>query len=129
MIVHAAFDGLGVIRGLISMGSPGLLGLNGIIGSAIGAALWWWLAMANRAGKRWARTTATVLVGINALTGIYSWLAVAHWGAFSASAFAATTGFALVLSLGVLLLGLATIALLWTRRSSEYFAARSGSGY
>jgi hypothetical protein len=122
----AGLLGLGVIPSLMSGGGSGLfMGLNGIIGSAPGAALWWWMALANKAGNRWARTTATVYFGINALGGIIAWLEVAHLGAFSASAFAATTGFYLVVGLGVLLLGLTTIVLLWRRESSDYYDAMS----
>ena len=114
----------------MSVGGGGLLGgLRGIIGSATGAALWWWMAVHNRAGERWARTTATVWFGISAFGGISAWLMLAHQGAFSAPAFAATTGFSLVVSLVTLLLGLTTIMLLWTRKSSDYYAAMSASRY
>src|SRR5215475_165466 len=46
MIVHAGLDGLGVIPSLMTTGFSGLLGLNGIISSAIGAVLWLWMALA-----------------------------------------------------------------------------------
>jgi len=129
MIVSAALDGLSAIPSLMSFGGSGLNGLNGIIGSATGAALWWWMALANRAGKRWGRTAATVYFGLNALGGSIGWLVLAHHGAFSASAFAATTGFALVVSLVFWLLGLTTIVLMWRRESSDYYDAMSVSRY
>jgi hypothetical protein len=120
--------GLGFIPSLMSTGGSGLglyAGLNGIIGSVPFAALWWWMASANKTGQRWARTTATVFFGINALGGAAVWLELEQRGAFSASAFAATTGFYLVVSLVFLLLGLTAIVLLWTRKSSDYYDAMS----
>ena len=121
--------GLGVIPSLMSIGGSGLNVLAGIIGSAPGAALWWWIASANRAGNRWARTAATVFFGVNAVGGSVAWLVFANHGAFSASAFAATTGLYLVASLVFLLLGLTAIVLMWTKKSSDYYAARSASRY
>jgi len=128
MIVSAVFHELGVPV-LLSIGGSGLIGqsigLSGFIGAAPGAALWLWMALANKAGKRWARITATALFGVNALGGAAVWLGLEHWGAFSASAFAATTGSYLVVSLVFLLLGLTAIVLLWTRKSSDYYDAMS----
>jgi hypothetical protein len=130
MIVSAGLLGLGVPI-LMSIGGRGLnglyTGLTGLIGSVPGAALWWLLALANKAGKRWARIAATVLFGINVLGGAWVWLRFG--GAFSASAFEATTGFYLVVGLVFLLLGLPAIVLLWTRKSSDYFDAMSAYRY
>lgn len=117
--------GLGVIPSLMSIGSSGLFVLDGIIGWVPGAALWWWMAWANREGKSWGRIAATVFFGISALGGSSAWLVLGHRGAFSVSAWAATTGLYLVVSIVFLLLGLTAIVLLWTRKSSDYYAAMS----
>lgn len=128
MIVGPVLLGLGVpvLMSIVGSGLNGpYAGLTGVIGSAPGAALWWWMAWANKAGKRWARITATLLFGLNALAGTSVWLELGHKGAFFASAFAATTGFYLVVRLVSLLLGLTAIVLLWTRKSSDYYDAMS----
>jgi hypothetical protein len=128
MIIRAVLLGLGVpvLLSIVGSGLNGLhVGLSGFIGSVPGAALWLWLALANKAGKRWARITATLWFGINALGAASVWLGLGHVGALSASALAATTGFYLVVSLVSLLLGLTSIVLLWTRKSSDYYDAMS----
>ena len=122
MVVLAGID---VIPSLMSIEGSGIFGLYGIIQSAPGAVLWWWISRYNRAGEGWARTIATVMFGIQAVAGISGWLFILH--GISASAFPALitgpTGFALGFSVSVLLLGLTTIVLLWTRKSSDYYAA------
>jgi hypothetical protein len=130
MIVVAVLGALfGLIPNLMSTGGSGLLRIHAIIGWLPGAALWLWMAMANRAGKRWARITVTVLFGFGALGGISIWLVLAHEGAFSASAYPATTGRYLLVGLVSMLLDLTAIVLLWTRQSSDYYAAVSASRY
>jgi len=123
MYVGAGLEVLGLIFDLITRkGSVGA----GIPGALIGIGLWIWMAMANRAGKSWARITATVFFGIDCL-GLLLLLAgvgiVMH-------AVAPSLKFVLVLAVlaGVLtwVVGLVTIVLLWKRESSEYYAAMQG---
>jgi len=128
MCVGGGLDGLGFILGLLNGG----LGLNGgyeIVGPAVGTALWWWMAFANRAGKKSARIIATVFFGIDTLALLMLFLVLhallrlaARVGA-SVSAMTATTGSALLVGLGVWLLGLTTVVLLWRKESSDYYAA------
>ena len=131
MSVGAALDGLSVILNLMRIGGHAIDGGSGIVGSAIGAALWAWMALANRAGKRWARITATVFFGIETLSVGLLLLVIhelphlaARIGA-SGTAITAIAGFALVVSLAIWFLGLTIIVLLWRRESSAYYAAMS----
>ncbi|MGN6791175.1 MAG: hypothetical protein ACTHJW_02165 [Streptosporangiaceae bacterium] len=135
MSVGAGLDALGVILSLVSIGGQGLNGGSGLVGSAIGTALWSWMALANRAGKRSARITATVFFGINTL-GIGLLVLLIHQLSHmavrvgvSASAITANTHAALLAGIGVWVLGLLTILLLWTRASSDYYAAMTASRY
>lgn len=126
MCVGGALDGLGFILSMLNAS----LGLNGgYVGSAVGAALWWWMALANRAGRKPARIIATVFFGIDTLSLLMLFLVVhvllhmaARVGA-SVSAITATTGSALLFGVGVWLLGLTTIVLLWRKESTDYYAA------
>ncbi|HEX5189951.1 MAG TPA: hypothetical protein VFW16_10440 [Streptosporangiaceae bacterium] len=119
----------------MSFGGHGLNGGYGIVGSAIGTGLWSWMALANRAGKRSARTTATVFFGINTL-GIGLLVLVSHQLSHmaarvgvSATAITANTHSALLAGIGVWVLGLLTIVLLWTKASSDYYAAMTAPRY
>ncbi len=73
--------------------------------------LWIWMARANRAGKNWARITATVFFGFNTL------ILDINRGDPLVS---------LLIWLFVWLVGLGAIVQLWRRNSSQYFA-RAGS--
>ena len=83
-----------------------------IAADLIGAALWYWMAQSNQAGKSWARIVATVLFGIDTLSLIGD-----INGASALSGTVATRIFGIV----VWLIGLAAIILLWQRTSSDYF--------
>ncbi len=78
---------------------------------AIGALLWFWMARANAAGKRWARITSSVFFGLYTL---YILLVVTRGG------FGVTT----ILAGLSWLVGLGAIVLLWRRESSDFFAAQ-----
>ncbi len=82
-----------------------------IVGGLLGAALWLWMAQANKGGKSWARIVATVLFAIDTLS------AAAGAGARAVPGGAATRIYGLV----VWLVGLGAVILLWQRPSSEYF--------
>ena len=79
-----------------------------IVSGLLGAALWVWMAQANKAGKGWARIVATVLFAIDTL---------------NVAAGAATPGGGVTRLYGLViwLIGLAAIILLWLRTSSDYF--------
>ncbi|MEC3957412.1 hypothetical protein VMT65_30575 [Nocardia sp. CDC153] len=79
-----------------------------VVFSLIAVGLWVWMAFANRAGKHWARVTATVFFAVDTLTTLYSVVA----GRFPVSD-----------AIGVLtwLIGLAAVILLWRGPSSAYF--------
>jgi hypothetical protein len=74
----------------------------------VGIGLWIWMAMANRAGKNWARMVATVLFAVNTL---FLFLGFARPGALGSR----------VLGILIWLAGLGAIVLLWRKESSDYF--------
>lgn len=79
-----------------------------IAAGLIGAALWLWMAQSCRAGKSWARVTATVLFAIDTVGQF-----------FSLASGSGSVG--LIYNIVVWLIGLVAVALLWQRPSSEYF--------
>jgi hypothetical protein len=84
-----------------------------IVFGLIGIGLWIWMARANRAGKNWARITATVFFGLDTLSLLVGFRQ-------------AEPALSRVVSLLVWLAGLGAVILLWQKVSSAYFAA-SGS--
>ena len=86
-----------------------------IVSGLLGAALWIWMAQANKAGKGWARIVATVLFAIDTL---------------NVAAGAATPGGGVtrIYGLVIWLIGLAATILLWQRTSSDYFRSASPAG-
>jgi hypothetical protein len=119
MYIGGALELLGFILNL-AMGAPG----STSVGALIGAALWFWMAVANRQGKNWARITSTVFFGLDclALIGI---IAIASGSTVSASAGAIVIASATV----QWLIGLAAVILLWRPQSTQYFNAMSGRAY
>jgi hypothetical protein len=81
-----------------------------IVFGLIGIGLWLWMARANKAGKSWARITATVFFGLDTLSVL-------------AGLRQAEPALSRVFSLLVWLAGLGAIVLLWQKISSAYFAA------
>ena len=89
----------------------GVVDMYVLVGGAAVIALWLWLASASKQGHRWARTTGTVLFGVDTV-GLLLTLGSPGIGA--------TKGISVV----IWLLGLVTVILLWRRPSSDYFALR-----
>jgi hypothetical protein len=86
-----------------------------IVVGLIGVALWIWMARANKAGKNWARITATVFFGLDTLSLLTALRQ-------------AEPVLSRTVSLLTWLVGLGAIILLWQKISSAYFAAaRPGS--
>jgi hypothetical protein len=81
-----------------------------IIFGLIGIGLWLWMAYANKAGKNWARITATVFFGLDTLSVLTSFRQ-------------AEPVLSRVITLLIWLIGLGAIILLYQRPSSEFFAA------
>ena len=81
-----------------------------IVFGLIGIGLWLWMAWANKAGKNWARITASVFFGLDTLSLL-------------AGLRQAEPALSRVISLLVWLAGLGAIVLLWQKISSAYFAA------
>jgi len=79
-----------------------------IVSGLLGAALWVWMAQANKAGKSWARIVATVLFAIDTLN-------------VAAGAATPGGGATRIYALVIWLIGLAATILLWQRSSSEYY--------
>jgi hypothetical protein len=84
----------------------------GVVVGILGAALWLWMAYANKAGRSWARVVATVLGGLNILFTLFS----------------LSGGGGLNLIINVLTIALAAyiLYLLYRPESSAYYAAVSG---
>jgi hypothetical protein len=76
----------------------------------LGIGLWIWMASANKAGKNWARITATVFFGLDTV-GVLASFAQAE------------TGIVRLISLVVWVIGLVAVVMLWRKESSAYFAA------
>jgi hypothetical protein len=90
-----------------------------VVVGLIGAGLWLWMAFANRAGKNWARITATVFFGISTLS-LLSNVAVSSSDSTMAIGSSNTT-FGTVVNVLLWLVGLVAIILLWHSRSRPYF--------
>jgi hypothetical protein len=68
MYAGAGLEVLGLVLNLIIVGRVGSSGVfSGIVGPAVGVALWLWMATANKAGQNWARITSTVFFGLDSL--------------------------------------------------------------
>jgi uncharacterized membrane protein YozB (DUF420 family) len=87
-----------------------------IIIGLIAIALWLWMARMNRAGRSWARITATVFF---ALWTYYTYTSI---GSTRGSATFVT---ALILVLVIWVIGLAALFFLWRSESTVYFKSRS----
>lgn len=81
-----------------------------IIFGLIGIGLWLWMAYANKAGKNWARITATVFFGLDTLSVLTSFRQ-------------AEPILSRLISILIWLIGLGAIILLYQRESSAYFTA------
>ena len=81
-----------------------------IVFGLIGIGLWLWMARANKAGKNWARITATVFFGLDTLSVLAGFRQ-------------AEPALSRAVSLLVWLAGLGAVVLLWQKISSAYFAA------
>jgi hypothetical protein len=127
MYVGAGLEGLGLAFSLI-IGSRGYHGGSDVVGSAIGVALWLWMASANRAGKKWARVTSTVFFGIDTLFMLLLLAALRpllHLAADLGGSLPTIVMIAVLSGLCSWVLELATIVLLWRKESSDYYAAKS----
>jgi hypothetical protein len=74
----------------------------------VGIGLWIWMALANRAGRGWARIVATVFFGLNTLFLLLGFARTAPLGSR-------------LVSILLWLIGLGAIIFLWRKDSSEYF--------
>lgn len=86
------------------------LGFASVVG-LVGVGLWVWMALANQAGKSWARVVATVLGGLGLAGALFS--------------LRSATGISIVLQLVSVLLAITILVLLWRPASSAYYKARS----
>jgi len=79
----------------------------------IGVGLWIWMAAANKAGKNWARITASVIFGLDTLAVIADFTRPEPL-------------LNRLVSAVIWLIGLGVIALLWRRDSRAYYTASQG---
>ena len=82
----------------------------GIVLALITIGLWLWMAYANKAGKNWARITATVFFALDTLSALSTFRQ-------------AEPVLSRLISILVWLIGLGAIVLLYQRQSSAYFSA------
>ncbi|MGW5312305.1 hypothetical protein ACWEQ0_20770 [Nocardia thailandica] len=89
--------------------------VGGLVMALISAGLWTWMAFTNRAGKNWARITASVFFGINALSFLV--------GVMSAAATQTSTAQAVSTAMGLLgfVAGLVAVVALWQKQCAPYF--------
>lgn len=80
-----------------------------VVFGLIGIGLWLWMAYANKAGKNWARITATVFFGLDTLSILTSFRQ-------------AEPILSRLISILIWLIGLGAIVLLYQRESSAYFS-------
>jgi hypothetical protein len=127
MYVGAALEALGLTFSLI-IGSRAYHSGSGVVGSAVGVALWLWMASANRAGRKWARITSTVFFGIDCLFMLLVLAVLRPLLRLAADLGGSVPTIVMVAVLAGLcswVLSLATIVLLWRKESSAYYAAKS----
>ena len=122
MYAGAGLDLLGLVLGLAGGNHSGANVAASVAGPVIGMALWLWMAAANAAGRSWARVLSTVFFGIDSLVVLLALIAI---GALfnPASHPSAVMLLAGLASVGVWILGFATVMLLWRRESSDYYTA------
>jgi hypothetical protein len=84
-----------------------------VISGLIGAALWLWMAWANRRGRSWARILSSVFFGVSTLNTA---------GSFAEPGDPVNR----ILTGAVWLVGLGAIILLWRPDASAYYRASSG---
>lgn len=89
----------------------------GVVIGLIGAGIWLWMASANGRGRRWARTVASVLGGLNVL---FTLLGLAGMNS--------STGLSNVMSMVSAVLAAVIIYLLWRPESTRFYDARSPRG-
>ncbi|MFC9895662.1 hypothetical protein ACFVMC_18410 [Nocardia sp. NPDC127579] len=88
--------------------------VGGVIVNVIAAGLWILLAFMCRAGKNWARITASVLFGVNT---VFSLMSLVGAGMLGTSA----NALGLIFTVLLWLIGLGAIVLLWLKPSGPYF--------
>ncbi|WP_306362439.1 hypothetical protein [Nocardia sp. CC227C] len=86
----------------------------GVVLSLISVGLWVWMAFANRAGKSWARVTATVFFGLYTASMLFAVI-----GIFMPEA--RSTMVSTMFSVVLWCVGLAAVILLWNKQSTAYF--------
>jgi hypothetical protein len=79
-----------------------------VVGAAITIGLWLWMARANRSGRSWARAISATFFGINTLDLVVSFFLV-HGAATP------------IMSLAIWLVGLAAIALIFSKGSRSFY--------
>ncbi|WP_153531710.1 hypothetical protein [Actinomadura macrotermitis] len=99
----------------------GVAGLAAVFG-LVAAGLWIWMAFMNRAGRNWARITASVLFALFC-SGTASGGPVFMNGTVNGFSFHITAGGTpgLLVDLTICLIGLGTVILLWLKPSSAFF--------
>jgi hypothetical protein len=99
-----------------------------VVFGLLGIGLWIWMAFANKAGKNWARITATVFFGILTVSLLINIAARSSDSTMTAGS--SSTAIGTILTVLTWIVGLAAIILLYNRKSSAYFKPPSNAyGY
>lgn len=83
----------------------------------VGTALWIWMALANNAGKNWARIVATGFAGIGIVSQLIS--------VVSSGANHTLIVGSLIFGILTLIVSIAALTLMWLKPSSEYYKFKS----
>src|SRR5215472_1103668 len=86
-----------------------------VFSALLGIGLWVWMALANKAGKSWARIMASVLFGLNTLFLVTGFTRPSPLGSR-------------LVTVLIWLIGAGAIMFLWRAESSQYFEAGRGQG-
>ena len=88
-----------------------------IFGIVVGTGLWIWMAMANNAGRKWARILATVFAAIGIIGGLVSLI--------SNSANHTLVLANMIFGILTLIVSVAALVYLWLKPSTEYYNFKS----
>lgn len=88
-----------------------------IFGMVVGTGLWIWMAMANNAGRKWARIVATVFAAISIIGGLVSMI-------MNGANHTLILG-SMIFGILTLIVSVAALVYLWLKPSTEYYNFKS----
>ncbi len=125
MYIGAGLGGLTFIIDILINAETQASSVSGIIGALVGIGLWLWMAVANKAGKSYARILSTVFFGLGCLGLIVTLIVSILALSLVSGGWAVLIVLALLIEVAVVLVGLLAILLLWRPESGAYYNAIS----